>query len=556
MNHATIVRSATVSILLLLLALLFPAERPALAAPDTLNVNASPTGNINVVIQGDTLSNGQRANPGRVYRLYRDSIYYFNAAINVTFPLWIVADPGTHRPPVIAPAILADNSSPSAFLNIFSGTKTLVLKNVYLTGVRPDQATLGDAFDNCINYSSDSTSSTYTGCVFESWGGAIEVNSGNHNKLLITDCVFRNMMHHSSWFKGEAFLSGGGITTDTVVMLNNTMFCNNSYAKASVDYTLFSRFEHNTVFLNCVNPLNDFVMTNATYKNNIFYGTLGNAQENAEIQQYYFENSISPSSTISFDSLNTAPSHIPVAESARHITVLNNSVYWPAKLKTFWQTPLMDTLIPPVFLNVRTAGMFSNKTAYPYFFIANNDTTNDPGFPAAVLGQIDSLIKFATGIRLGTSTGYLWYFNPNGHLFAPVWPLPENLAYSNTTMQHEGTDGFALGDLNWFPTQKAAWLLTGISSAEQMPQGYSLAQNYPNPFNPTTAIQFTIPKATRVTLRVYNILGQEVATLVNGTLTAGVHSVDFDASRLASGVYLYNITAGDFSSTRKMVLLK
>ena len=524
--------------------------------PDTLNVNASPTGNINVAIQGDTLSNGQRAHPGRVYRLYRDSIYYFNATINVTFPLWLVADPGTHRPPVIAPAILTDNSSPSAFLNIFPGTKTLVVKNLYLTGVRPDQLTLGDAFNNCVNYSSDSTNSTYSGCVFESWGGAIEVNSGNRNKFLITDCVFRNMMHHSSWFKGEAFLSGGGITTDSVVMVNNTMFCNNSYAKASVDYTLYTRFEHNTVFLNCVNPLNDFVMTNATYNNNIFYGTLGNAQENAEIQQYYFENSISPSSTFSFDSLNTAPSHIPVAEAARHITVRNNSVYWPAKLKTFWQTALMDTLLPPVFLNVRTAGMFSNKTAYPYFLLANNDTTNDPGFPASVLGQIDSLIKFATGIRLGTSTGYLWYFNPNGHLFAPVWPLPENLAYSNTAMQHGGTDGFALGDLNWFPSQRAAYVLTGISAKEQAPQGYTLEQNYPNPFNPTTAIQFTLPKSARVTLRVYNILGQEVATLVNGNLTAGIHSVDFDASRLASGVYLYNITAGDFSSTRKMVLLK
>jgi hypothetical protein len=554
MNHATIVRSATVSILLLLLALLVAAEKPALAAPDTLNVPASPAGNLNVVIQGDTLSNGQRAHPGRVYRLYRDSVYYFNATINVNFPLWIIADPGTHRPPVIAPAIRGDNSSPQGFLNIFSNTKTLVVRNLYLTGVRPDQNLIG--YVNCMNYSSDSTNSTYSGCVFEGWGGAIEVNSGNYNKFLITDCVFRNLMHPSSWFKGEAFLSGGGITTDSVVMVNNTMFCINSYAKASVDYTLYSRFEHNTVFLNCVNPLNDFVMTNSVYKNNIFYGTLGNAQENAEIQQYYFENSISPSSTFSFDSLNTAPSHIPVAESARHITVQNNSVYWPAKLKTFWQSALMDTLTPPVFLNVRTAGMFSNKTAYPNFFLANNDTTNDPGFPTAVLGQIDSLIKFATVIRLGTSTGYLWYYNPNGHLFAPVWPLPENLAYSNTTMQHGGTDGFALGDLNWFPTQKAAWLLTGISTAEQLPQGYSLAQNYPNPFNPTTAIQFTLPKAAQVRLTVYNVLGQEVATLVNGNLTAGIHSVNFDGSRLASGVYLYKIAAGDFVSTRKMVLLK
>ena len=72
----------------------------------------------------------------------------------------------------------------------------------------------------------------------------------------------------------------------------------------------------------------------------------------------------------------------------------------------------------------------------------------------------------------------------------------------------------------------------------------------------TTAIQFTLPKAAQVRLTVYNVLGQEVATLVNGNLTAGIHSVNFDGSRLASGVYLYKIAAGDFVSTRKMVLLK
>lgn len=555
MKQANTIRSACGIIMLALSMLLIAAHGSTLAGPgDTLNVNASPAGNLNVVIQGDTLGNGQRAHPNRVYRLYRDSIYYFNATINVSFPLWIVADPGTHRPPVIAPAIRSDNSSPSGFLNIFSATRILTLRNLYFTGVRPDQVLVG--YVNCMNYSSDSTNSTYSNCVFDGYGGAIEVNSGNYNKFMISDCVFRNLMHPTSWFKGEAFLSGGGFVTDTVVMVNNTMFCNNSYAKASVDYTIFSRFEHNTVFLNCVNPLNDFVMTNSVYRNNIFYGTLGNAQENAEIQQYYFENSISPSSTISFDSLNTAPSSIPVLESHRRITVMNNSVFWPAKLKTFWKTALMDTLTPPVFLNTRTAGMFSNKTAYPNFVLANNDTTNDPGFPASVLGQIDSLIKFATLTRLGTQTTYLWYYNPNGHLFAPVWPLPENLAYTNTTMQHEGTDGFALGDLNWFPSQKAAWALTGINAVAPVPQVFSLSQNYPNPFNPSTSIEFTLPKTVRVQLKVYNVLGQEVATLVNGTETAGLHSASFNASNLASGVYLYRIVAGDYVSARKMLLLK
>jgi hypothetical protein len=200
--------------------------------------------------------------------------------------------------------------------------------------------------------------------------------------------------------------------------------------------------------------------------------------------------------------------------------------------------------------------MFSNKTAYPNFVIANNDTINDPGFPASVLGQIDSLIKFATLTRLGTQTTYLWYYIPNGHLFAPVWPVPENLAYTNTTMQHQGTDGFALGDLNWFPSQKAAWLLTDIKSVEPVPQGFTLSQNFPNPFNPSTNIEFTLPKAAQVQLKVYNVLGQEVATLVNGFVTAGPHSVNFNASNLATGVYLYKIVAGDYLSTRKMLLLK
>jgi len=531
------------------------AQRASAAAGDTLTVNASPAGNINNVIQGDTLVNGKRAHPGRAYRLYRDSIYYFNATINVNFPLTIFADTGSHRPPVIAPVLLTDGSSPSPFLNVYGGTRQLNVINLYFTAIRPNQTP--NLYAACMSYGGDSVSSIYRGDVFEAYGAAIEVNSGNHDNFHINDCVFTNMMHPSSWFRGQAFISWGGFATDTVVMTNNTMFNCNSYAKASVDYTLYSRFDHNTVYLNCVNPINDFVMTNATYRNNIFYGTEAMAQENSEIQQYYFENSISPSSIISFDSLNTAPSHIPVAESDRHITVQNNSIYWPAKLKTFWATALMDTLTPPVVLNYRTKGMFNNKAFYPYFVFTGNDTTNDPGFSSAFASQLDSLIKFVAGTRLDTESTWLWYYNPTGHLFAPTWPLPFNLAYSNTAMQHGGTDGFALGDLNWFPSQKASWALTGISATGAAePEQYSLSQNYPNPFNPTTQIAYTIPRSSVVQLKVFNVLGQEVATLVNGTMVAGTHVVTFNPTGLASGVYFYRITAGDFASVKKMLLLK
>ena len=88
------------------------------------------------------------------------------------------------------------------------------------------------------------------------------------------------------------------------------------------------------------------------------------------------------------------------------------------------------------------------------------------------------------------------------------------------------------------------------------PKSFSLGQNYPNPFNPTTVISYKLSALSEVTLKVYDVLGREVATLVNGKQNAGSHTVTFDGSRLASGVYLYRLQAGSFVSVKKLVLLK
>ena len=85
---------------------------------------------------------------------------------------------------------------------------------------------------------------------------------------------------------------------------------------------------------------------------------------------------------------------------------------------------------------------------------------------------------------------------------------------------------------------------------------YSLSQNYPNPFNPSTEINYTLAKSGNVTLKVYNLLGSEVATLVNGFMESGKHSVKFDANDITSGIYFYTIKADNFTSTRKMILMK
>ena len=98
--------------------------------------------------------------------------------------------------------------------------------------------------------------------------------------------------------------------------------------------------------------------------------------------------------------------------------------------------------------------------------------------------------------------------------------------------------------------------ITGINNYLDIPKIFSLHQNYPNPFNPNTMINFAIPKSSHVYLKVYDLLGQEKATLVNKELSAGYHNVSFDGSTLPSGIYFYRIQAGDFIQTKKMILMK
>jgi len=88
------------------------------------------------------------------------------------------------------------------------------------------------------------------------------------------------------------------------------------------------------------------------------------------------------------------------------------------------------------------------------------------------------------------------------------------------------------------------------------PNDFNLYQNYPNPFNPSTKIQFALTKSSKVLLRVYDVTGHEVSTLVNETKSLGEYEISFNAADLPSGIYFYNLSAGNFTETKKMLLLK
>ncbi|MCU0406574.1 MAG: T9SS type A sorting domain-containing protein, partial [Ignavibacteriaceae bacterium] len=97
---------------------------------------------------------------------------------------------------------------------------------------------------------------------------------------------------------------------------------------------------------------------------------------------------------------------------------------------------------------------------------------------------------------------------------------------------------------------------TSIDNEEESPTSFMLSQNYPNPFNPTTSIQYAISSKQFVSLKVYDVLGNEIASLVNEEKPAGTYEVQFDASAFTSGVYFYTIRTSNFTNTRKMILIK
>jgi hypothetical protein len=108
-----------------------------------------------------------------------------------------------------------------------------------------------------------------------------------------------------------------------------------------------------------------------------------------------------------------------------------------------------------------------------------------------------------------------------------------------------------------FNVGKGSFNPTGISNQNsEIPEAYSLSQNYPNPFNPSTNVELRIPKDGFVTLKLFDALGREVQNLVEGTFKAGSYKIFIDGSSLSSGLYFYKMTAGEFTSTRKMMLIK
>jgi hypothetical protein len=264
---------------------------------------------------------------------------------------------------------------------------------------------------------------------------------------------------------------------------------------------------------------------------------------------------ISIFSAADFSSLGTAVDSTANLGYSRSFEVSadGNDIYWAGYTLGAIQRYHSDngsygpyTLKDSVGMGAHCESMtFNKKDGYLYFSAGSDNDAPDS----------------ASGLKKFT-----WYaFNPKTNSIVPnntiAWDLtvspgdarPRGLAFSVT-----GDTAYAVQFNGSGPS--CEMFVRKPASVEPInnvaPENYQLMQNYPNPFNPTTDIQFSLPKAGNTTLKVYDLLGQEVASLINENLAPGSYKVQFNASRLASGTYIYRITSGSTTITKKMMLLK
>lgn len=253
-------------------------------------------------------------------------------------------------------------------------------------------------------------------------------------------------------------------------------------------------------------------------------------------------------------------------DSILNVNRINGSICWEPQM---------------IVMTSETQNMFDDDTNYPYLVTdtwknamphftdpKNLFTTQLVNIKDFVIGAADDTKYFVLPDWRLINTDPKNFINPD-------WPIPIDLSYNDADVLTGGIGSFPLGDLNWFPTKKAEWLaqrtteydkindalntgnlVTDVHNQGNLPVEFQLHQNYPNPFNPITTITFSLPKSANTSLKIFDILGREVEILVDGYITLGTHEAKFNAANLASGVYFYKLTSGNFTEIKKMVLMQ
>lgn len=529
-------------------------EVPATEADGTPIINAL----IKFVV-ADTNEAGQQRHD--IYKLQRGKTYFYNQSPVFQNPITLIADePGTTnetKPPKII--LTVDDAGEAPYEHCITTFADLTVKNIAFSTTTVDGAY---SWANVILLQSDGLRLVLEGCHFELSGwGMLEANV-NNTVFIINKCHLRNGTvydYGDEWCPFFMEINAG--TADTLIVRNTTFFnlqgtVINIETQNRIGYL---EFDHNTL-VNVVKGFSSAVHahTNSKITNNIFYNVGTHSNSVAEIMT---GDDKVMDGVITADTLssNLPGSTLPFVmdEKDRVFHLKNNAYYFTQNVKDYWAH--YDTILVREWLDPRAETMFNDNVNYPNF-IAENNVNVDPGF--VNFGGTDGMVFQLYSHRDNGTFGF-WGWDPDSALYPDVhwaflqWPLPEDLSYSASLTS---TDGFHVGSLQYYPSELALYE-QNITSVENVtgniiPQEFALEQNYPNPFNPTTKIQFSVPNSGKFNVKVYDVLGRVVATLFDGELTAGVHQVSFDASNIASGMYVYKLSGENVNLVKKMVLLK
>jgi len=508
-------------------------------------------------IKGDTLSDGSR-NLNRVYVLQRGATYYLNYSFSNPYPLRFTAEKGSEAKPIITLAQGEDGKFPKF---MFFQDEYMSFKNIVIDGIPasdPSWCANSIVFVDEAGYDLEVDS-----CLFTNVYGQYIRTQSPLRKLKVTNSTFGN-----SGFVPIGVMGIGkgidfrGSSCDTAIFRNNTWVnladrvIRHRGSSASIKYF---EFDHNTMVQNMsysgVFELGQVgekvVVTNNLLYNVFTYGRdlndTSRAEEFSGYGTYEVEVNGAPKQVI----LNAAVFDTTQGAAPNDTTlfiVKNNYLNYSQELTDWWAA---NGLLEPHFM----LDSLKRKLDDPSIaFIKDTQLSvnNIPGVPITLMDRYREDFQ-RVGITDGTD-----YDRKSLDYYLSEF----DCTYPTTNDAYSGADGgFPVGDLNWFPNKKDEWQdwITDVdqdNTVNTIPTEYSLDQNYPNPFNPSTVINFSIPSAGLTTLKVYNILGQEVATLVNKELTAGAYQFEFNANNLSSGVYFYKLQSKDYSEVRKMMLMK
>jgi hypothetical protein len=576
-------------------------QKDTVYVPDTYD-KGGQEGTLNNAVDSVINAGGNLSNV--VFKLKPYGLYVLSGTITTPAGQVFEIDadpPGTTQetaPPMVA---WTESTAPNKTY-YFDVAGTLIMNNIWLLW----SGTNGTRFASTIRIGDSASVSggrveannVIFDYVDQSSSGAIQPYA-THFKGYFKNCYFRNCTdnHFRYYSRAVSFpYNTTGLHNDTVSFENCT-FANIGYVymQEGAEYGDNVFFNHCTFYNVVMYTLESgwwwkMYVTNSLFVNTYMFGRIpvndGATGVGGTIQ-------IAP---IDSNSLGSGFGFsVPFTEQDRRILFANNNYYieqwlvdWmgygpngnPYSKDKHKNREDDEIPVPMPAINGATKTFFDSTNtdgskAYPYMNMANLDSLN-PGFVNPPL-NLDSLKQFMYH-KWYDNADVNWSWKPENSYQKQLWPSEESLSYTDDTLKVAAMGGFPLGDLyHWFPAQytqwKAqedaehtrinTWLETGkdptvgiIEVKGTVPAVYTLSQNYPNPFNPTTKIDYSIPKSGFVSLKVFNLLGQEVATLYNGNQKAGNYEATFNGANLASGVYMYRLQSDNVSITKKFVLMK